>query len=154
MRLAGGERVQVRAIDDEEGPRLLRVVRRGSRSVVTWRRAQMTLLSAQRMPVPKIAQVTFTLRDRVAWCQVSAWRHSSATRIDRPAEISRPAGLWITEDRCGGPRSRRPDGRLYGRIVRRPLSLPVAPVVDDHHQRGGPGEANRSGDCQPPGAAG
>jgi len=33
--------------------------------VVTWRRAQMILLSAQRMPVAKIAEVTFTSADRV-----------------------------------------------------------------------------------------
>lgn len=39
-------RVQVRAIDNDEGNRLLRIVRRSSGSVVTWRRAQMVLLSA------------------------------------------------------------------------------------------------------------
>ncbi|CAG7599752.1 hypothetical protein E143388_04786 [Rhodococcus opacus] len=33
--------------------------------MVTWRRAQMILLSAQRMPVAKIADVTFTSADRV-----------------------------------------------------------------------------------------
>ena len=38
-------RVQVRAVTNEEGDRLLRIVRRGSGSVVTWRRAQMVLLS-------------------------------------------------------------------------------------------------------------
>jgi hypothetical protein len=54
------ERVQVREIDDDEGARPLRIVRRGTGSVVTWRRAQMVLLSAQRMPVAKIAEVTFT----------------------------------------------------------------------------------------------
>ncbi|MEU2619693.1 IS630 family transposase [Streptomyces sp. NPDC007157] len=59
------ERVQVREIDDDEGRRLLRIVRRGTGSVVTWRRAQMVLLSAQRMPVAKIAEVTFTSADRV-----------------------------------------------------------------------------------------
>ena len=32
------ERVRVREIDDDEGQRLLRIVRRGSGSVVTWRR--------------------------------------------------------------------------------------------------------------------
>src|SRR4051812_5160272 len=57
--------VQVRAISNEEGNRLLQIVRRGTGSVVTWRRAQMVLLSAQRMPVPKIAEVTFTSTDRV-----------------------------------------------------------------------------------------
>src|SRR5262252_3635932 len=42
-------RLQVREIDDDEGPRLVRIVRRGSGSVVTCRRAQMVLLSAQGM---------------------------------------------------------------------------------------------------------
>jgi hypothetical protein len=41
------ERLRVREIDDDEGRRLVRIVRRGSGSVVTWRRAQMVLLSAQ-----------------------------------------------------------------------------------------------------------
>lgn len=59
------ERVQVREISNEEGQRLLRVVRRSSGSVVTWRRAQMVLLSAQGMDVPAIARVTFTSEDRV-----------------------------------------------------------------------------------------
>jgi hypothetical protein len=58
------ERVRVREIDDDEGQRLLRIVRRGTGSVVTWRRAQMVLLSAQGMPVAKIAEVTFTSPDR------------------------------------------------------------------------------------------
>src|SRR3954462_10526651 len=57
--------VQVRPISNDEGMRLLRIVRRGTGSVVTWRRAQMVLLSAQRMPVAKIAEVTFTSTDRV-----------------------------------------------------------------------------------------
>ena len=57
--------VQVRPIDNDEGNRLLRIVRRGTGSVVTWRRAQMVLLSAQHMPVAKIAEVTFTSPDRV-----------------------------------------------------------------------------------------
>lgn len=52
------ERVRVREIDDDEGRRLLRIVRRGTGSVVTWRRAQMVLLSAQGVPVVKIAELT------------------------------------------------------------------------------------------------
>jgi len=58
-------RVQVRTIDNDEGNRLLRVVRRSSGSVVTWRRAQMVLLSAQGMDAAAIAEVTFTSADRV-----------------------------------------------------------------------------------------
>jgi transposase len=58
-------RVQVRPIGNDEGNRLLRIVRRSSGSVVTWRRAQMVLLSAQGRDVPMIATVTFTSPDRV-----------------------------------------------------------------------------------------
>lgn len=59
------ERVQVRELDEAKGNRLLRILRRGSGSVVHWRRAQMILLSAQGMPVSQIAEVTFTSPDRV-----------------------------------------------------------------------------------------
>jgi len=59
------DRLRVREIDDDEGRRLVRIVRRGSGSVVTWRRAQMVLLSAQGMDVPAIAKVAFTSEDRV-----------------------------------------------------------------------------------------
>lgn len=59
------ERVRVRELDDEEGNRLLRIIRRGTGSVVTWRRAQMVLLSAQGMNVARIAEVAFTSEDRV-----------------------------------------------------------------------------------------
>jgi len=59
------ERLRVREIDDDEGRRLVRIVRRGTGSVVTWRRAQMVLLSAQGMDVPAIARVAFTSEDRV-----------------------------------------------------------------------------------------
>jgi transposase len=59
------ERLQVREIDDDEGQRLVRIIRRGTGSVVTWRRAQMVLLSAQGMDVPAIAKVAFTSEDQV-----------------------------------------------------------------------------------------
>jgi transposase len=59
------DRLRVREIDDGEGQRLVRIVRRGSGSVVTWRRAQMVLLSAQGMDAPAIAKVAFTSEDRV-----------------------------------------------------------------------------------------
>lgn len=58
-------RVRVRAITNEEGNRLLRIVRRSSGSVVTWRRAQMVMLSVQGMDAARIAEVTFTSADRV-----------------------------------------------------------------------------------------
>jgi transposase len=59
------ERLYVREISNDEGNRLLKIVRRSSGSVVTWRRAQMVLLSAQRMDVAQIATVAFTSPDRV-----------------------------------------------------------------------------------------
>jgi transposase len=62
---AVSERLRVREIDDDEGARLLRIIRRGTGSVVTWRRAQMVLLSAQGMDAPAIARVAFTSEDRV-----------------------------------------------------------------------------------------
>ena len=43
----------------------MRIIRRGSGSVVTWRRAQMVLLSAQGRDMPAIAKVAFTSQDRV-----------------------------------------------------------------------------------------
>jgi transposase len=59
------EGIRVREISNDEGRRLLKIVRRSSGSVVTWRRAQMVLLSAQRMDVAQIAKVAFTSEDQV-----------------------------------------------------------------------------------------
>jgi len=59
------ERVQVRDLTPMEGNKLLGIVRRGSGSVVRWRRAQIVLWSAQRMDVPAIAKIAFTSEDRV-----------------------------------------------------------------------------------------
>ena len=59
------ERLRVREIADNEGRRLVRIVRRGGGSVVTWRRAQMVLLSAHGMGVAAIAKIAFTSEDRV-----------------------------------------------------------------------------------------
>jgi len=57
--------LRVREISNDEGNRLLRIVRRGGGSVVTWRRAQIVLWSAQLMNVPRIAELAFTSQDRV-----------------------------------------------------------------------------------------
>jgi transposase len=59
------ERVQVRELTIDEGRKLLSIIRRGSGSVVRWRRAQIVLWSAQRMDVPAIAKIAFTSEDRV-----------------------------------------------------------------------------------------
>ena len=58
-------RVELRGITNEEGNRLLRIIRRGSGSVVTWRRAQIVLLAAQGMPATRIAAVVFSDPDTV-----------------------------------------------------------------------------------------
>src|SRR5262249_56419855 len=58
-------RVRVGEISDDEGKRLKAIVRRGSGSVVTWRRAQMVLWSAQGMSVARIAGLAFTSEDRI-----------------------------------------------------------------------------------------
>jgi hypothetical protein len=50
-------RVQLREISNEEGNRLLRIVRRTSGSVATWRRAQIVLLAAQGMTPPGVCPV-------------------------------------------------------------------------------------------------
>lgn len=57
--------VRVREITNDEGNQLLRTVRHTAGPVVTWRRAQMILLSAQGMDPTQIAKVTFTSPDRV-----------------------------------------------------------------------------------------
>jgi transposase len=56
---------QIRDITNEEGKKLLGIVRRGTGSVVRWRRAQIVLWSAQRMDVQAIAKIAFTSEDRV-----------------------------------------------------------------------------------------
>src|SRR4051812_15923315 len=58
-------RVELREISNEEGNRLLRIVRRGGGSVVTWRRAQIVLLAAQGMSPTRISEVVSTDPDTV-----------------------------------------------------------------------------------------
>ncbi|GAA1499322.1 helix-turn-helix domain-containing protein [Paeniglutamicibacter kerguelensis] len=57
--------VVVRELENDEEARLLQMVRRGSGSVVSWRRAQTVLLLARGMDVAAIALVAFTSPDRV-----------------------------------------------------------------------------------------
>jgi hypothetical protein len=97
-------RVQVRPISSDEGNKLLRIVRRSSGSVVTWRRAQMVLLSAQGMAVPQIAEVTETsgptreeLRTLVTGFSHLASRLGQVPTAVR-AEIHAALGVRITYD--------------------------------------------------------
>jgi hypothetical protein len=50
------DRLRVREIDDDEGRHLVRIVRCDSGSLVTWRRAQMVLLSAQGVDLATIGR--------------------------------------------------------------------------------------------------
>jgi hypothetical protein len=66
----GDGRLRVREIDDDddEGRRLVRIVRRGSGSVVPWRRAQIAFLSAQGINAAAIAKVPVHRRGLGAGC--------------------------------------------------------------------------------------
>src|ERR1700745_4312817 len=84
-------RLRVCEIDDDEGQRLVRIIRRGSGSVVTWRRAQMVLLSAQGMDVPAIAKVAFTSEDRVR----DVIRNFNADGFDSVSEVQGRASAEV-----------------------------------------------------------
>ena len=97
------ERVRVREIGNDEGNRLLRIVRRSSGSVVTWRRAQMVLLSAQGMDVPGIARVSFTSEDRVR----EVIHNFNTDGFD---SLYPPLSRWPASDVYVAPASRDPQG--------------------------------------------
>ena len=100
VRLAGmAERVQVREIDDDERQRLLRIVGRGTGSVVTWRRVQMILLSALGMPPGKIAKSrpsehglpfsTWSLSNLADFLVAGGWSTTSPTRACGSCSVTR-----------------------------------------------------------------
>ncbi len=105
-------RVRVCEISDDQGDGLERIVRRGSGSVVTWRRAQMVLWPAQRMSVAQIARLAFTSEDRAGTCRTTSGRrlrvavpslrgraasgvHAGAAAGDKKIAKSRPAGYGL-----------------------------------------------------------
>jgi len=101
-------RVLLREITSEEGNRLLRIVRRTSGSVVTWRRAQIVLLSAQGMSPPKIRISIGRLRlgafpsSRTTWSP-RGWSRTFPTRVCVILDnLSRHLGQqmreWATEN--------------------------------------------------------
>jgi hypothetical protein len=55
----------LRPLTHDESARLLGILHRGSATVVSWRRAQIVLLSAQAMDAQDVARVTFTSEERV-----------------------------------------------------------------------------------------
>jgi hypothetical protein len=95
------ERLRVREIDDDEGRRLVRILRRGSGSVVTWRRPQMVLLSAQGMDAAAIAKVAFTSED--LWVpKSSSMSCDQAVFADQAADASLPShAVLLKIDRFG-----------------------------------------------------
>ncbi len=88
------ERLRVREIDDDEGQRLVRIVRRGSGSMVTWRRAQMVLLSAQGMDVPAIAKVAFTSEDQFTALRYFALDSTDHASHKEQASMIRRYIIW------------------------------------------------------------
>ncbi|MEO5900791.1 MAG: helix-turn-helix domain-containing protein [Ilumatobacteraceae bacterium] len=90
------ERVQVRDVGPTEGVKLLGIVRRGSGSVVRWRRAQIVLCSVQQMDEPAIARIAFTSEDRVR----EVIHHFNSDGFDSLAPKyagGRPAGFTLPE---------------------------------------------------------
>ncbi|MEY9911810.1 hypothetical protein ABIA35_008067 [Catenulispora sp. MAP12-49] len=59
------ERVKARRLTDQEGQRLLRIVRRGSASAVRYRRAMIVLASSSGNTVPAIARLVAADEDTV-----------------------------------------------------------------------------------------
>jgi hypothetical protein len=78
------ERVRIREITNVEGNKLLSIIRRGSGSVVRWRRVHMVLWSAQGMDVPRIAKIALS-RPQDHNLPFSTW------------SLSKPAELLVAE---------------------------------------------------------
>jgi hypothetical protein len=101
--------LRVREVSGEEGNRLLRIVRRSSGSVVTWRRAQMVLLSVQGVDVAGIAKVTFTSPDPVR--EVLNNFNDDGFDSLYPKYAGGRVGAWADANTCGV------GARAYQRVV-------------------------------------
>ena len=138
-------RVALREITPQEGNRVLRIVRRGTGSVVTWRRAQIKLLSAQGMSPPRISEVVFTDPDTVRevihyfnrdgyealYPRYRGGRPPTLT-LPKRQEIKRIVGVLLARhgrrevpsagDQAQGPDGARPGRNRYGsREKREPI---------------------------------
>jgi hypothetical protein len=133
-------RVGIRPITDNEGMWLVQIAHRDSGSVVSWPRAQMRLLSAQGMPVGRIAEVAFTSPDRVG----DARRLGPSPRAAggaRPTTAPAACGTCsppttLARDRLDGhlkPRKRRGELLALLRYVRSPYpaTTRIAIVLDN-----------------------
>jgi transposase len=90
------QRVQVRDLSNEEGRKLLSIIRRGSGSVVRWRRAQIVLWSAQAMDVPAIAKIAFTSEDRVREV-IHNFNHDGFDSLDAKYAGGRPPKFTLPQ---------------------------------------------------------
>ena len=97
------DRVFVRDLAPQEGQKLLSIIRRGSGSVVRWRRSQIVLWSAQRMPVQQIAEIAFTSEDRVR----EVIHNFNADGFDSLAPTSTRVGARVRTRCRNASRSRR-----------------------------------------------
>jgi hypothetical protein len=130
-------RVELREITNAEGNRLLRIVRRGSGSVVTWRRAQIVLLAAQRMPPQRIAEVVFSDADTVRDV-IHTFNRDGFDALYPRYRGGRPSDVHVARaaedqadrveraDRCGGAVCDLESGQAGG--------LPGRPGGGDGHQ--------------------
>ena len=106
--------VAVRDITNEEGRRLLTIVRRGSGSVVRWRRAQIVLWSAQRID-PHARRQTYSLSWSSAQTLPDGALYLGAD--DRPRGARHPPGCRGHYG-CGGVVRGRVEPHLRGEAAR------------------------------------
>jgi hypothetical protein len=89
------------------------MLRRDSGPVVTWRRAQMVLLSAQGMDVAAIAKVAFTSEDRVR--DVIRGGALPLTQTMRATGLDR--GVVTALERWRAPRAVHDPGKIIADLV-------------------------------------
>ncbi len=137
------ERLRVREIDDDEGRRLVRIIRRGSGSVVTWRRAQMCCCPRRAWPCPRSPRWRSPAGRQ--WAAVSG-ENQEPGRAPRPrmrATYTRTAGIRhlfaaceLGEDKLFGhikPRKTRARFLEFCRYLRSlyPASIRIAIICDN-----------------------
>lgn len=114
--------MRVHEVDDDEGHRLLRIVRRGTGSVATWRRAHTVLSSAQGMDVTKIAEVRFTSADRVRYV-IHNFNADGFTSLYPKYKGGRPKTFTLPERREIKPTAERLGSPLPGHLGYRIAAL-------------------------------
>ena len=115
-------RVELREITNEEGNRLLRIIRRGSGSVVTWRRAQIVLLAApghRGRELGRVEPVQHGLDDKLLQ-RVSERRDVAATREARlfGADVAaRPSRFGAQDERLPAHPATKELSRASSRVA-------------------------------------